>query len=187
MSEQLRSNGEKGAESIDTSTEVQKSLERLQEKAEQAEKDPLQKHIESLAKAAETQAVSGQELNVGDKKGESSNQTFGVQKQLKADAYRRTIRKVQSQLPLPERVASRIIHQPIVDAVSNVTAKTVARPSGFFFGSLVALVGSSAFLYMAKHYGFTYNYAILFMLFVGGFALGLVLELLFRVVLRRKA
>jgi hypothetical protein len=187
MSEQLRSSGEHGVESIDTSAEVQKNLERLQEKAEQAEKDPLQKHVESLAKAAETQAVSGKELNVGDKQGESSNQTFGVQKQLKADAYKKTIRKIQSQLPLPERVASRIIHQPVVDALSNVASKTVARPSGFFFGSLVALLGSSAFLYMAKNYGFTYNYAVLFMLFVGGFALGLILELLFRVVVRRKA
>jgi hypothetical protein len=186
MSEQLRTGGEHGAESIDTSAEVQKNLESLQEKAEQAEQDPLQKHVESLARAAETQAISGKELNVGDKQGESSSQTFGIQKQLKKDAYKRTISKVQSQLPLPERVISRVIHQPVVDSVSNVAGKTVARPSGFFFGSLFALLGSSAFLYMSKHYGFTYNYAVLFILFVGGFALGLVLELLYRLVVRRK-
>lgn len=187
MSEQLRSSGEHGAESIDTSAEVQKSLERLQEKAEQAEKDPIQKHVESLARSAENQAISGKEMNVGDKQGESSNQTFGVQKELKKDSYKRTIRKVQSQLPLPERVMSRVIHQPVIDSVSNVAAKTVARPSSFFFGSLVALIGSSAFLYMTKHYGFRYNYAVLFVLFVGGFVLGLLLELIGRVVFRRRA
>lgn len=186
MSEQLRGNGEFKTEAIDTSVEVQKNLERLGENAEQAEQDPLQKHIESLAQSAETQAISGKELNVGDKQGENSSQTFGVHKQLKNDAYKRTIRKVQSQLPLPERVASRIIHQPVIDSVSTAAGKTVARPSGFFFGSLFALLGSSAFLYMTKHYGFRYNYAVLFMLFVGGFALGLIFELIVRVVFRRK-
>lgn len=187
MSEHLRGSGEFKTESIDTSAEVQKNLEKLNERAEQAEKDPLQKHIESLSQSAESQAISGKELNVGDKQGESSSQTFGVHKQLKTDAYKRTIRKVQSRLPLPERIASRVIHQPVIDAVSNAAGKTVARPSGFFFGSLFALIGSSAFLYMTKHYGFRYNYAVLFILFVGGFALGLILELVVRVVLRRKA
>lgn len=187
MSEQLRSSGEFNAEAIDTSVESGKNQERLQERAEQAEIDPLQKHVESLAQAAETQAISGKELNVGDKQGESSVQTFGVQKQLKNDSYKRTMRKVQAQLPLPARVMSRVIHQPAVDAISNAAAKTVARPSGILGGSIIAFLGSSAFLYMAKHYGFSYNYAVLFMLFVGGFALGLLLELIVRVVFRRKA
>lgn len=185
MSEQLRHSGEHGAETLDASVESQKNLERLQEAAKQAEKDPLQKHVESLAKSAEAQAISGKEFNVGDKQGESSGQSFGVQKQLKNDAYKRTIRKVQSRLRLPEKVLSRVIHQPAVDAVSNVTAKTVARPSGFLGGGLVAFVGSAVFLYMARQYGFTYNYAVVFMLFVGGFFLGLILELLVRVLFRR--
>lgn len=187
MSEQLHTSGEFKTEAIDTSAESEKNQERLQERAEQAEQDPLQKHVESLAHAAEQQAISGKELHVGDKQGESSAQTFGVQKRLKNDSYKRTIRKVQSQLPLPARVASRIIHQPVVDAVSNAAAKTVARPSGFLGGSIVAFLGSSAFLYMTKHYGFTYNYAVLFMLFIGGFVLGLLLELVVRIIIRRKA
>lgn len=187
MSERLAHSPEHKTEAIDASAEVEKNLERLNEAAEQAEKDPLQKHVESLAKAAESQAVSGKELNVGDKQGESSSQTFGVHKQLKTDAYKRTIKKVQTKLPAPERVMSKVIHQPAVDAVSNVTAKTIARPSGFFGGSLFAFLGSAAFLYMAKFYGFSYNYAVLFMLFVGGFVLGLLVELLWRAIFRRRA
>jgi hypothetical protein len=187
MSEQLRHTGEQGAESIDASAESQKNLERLQEAAEQAEKDPLQKHVESLKQSAESQAISGKEFNVGDKQGESSSQTFGVHKQLKNDAYKRTIHKVQSKLHAPERVLSRVIHQPAVDAASNVAAKTVARPSGFLGGSLVAFIGSAVFLYMARQYGFSYNYAVVFMLFVGGFFLGLILELFIRLIFRSKA
>jgi|ERR1700741_4446388 len=187
MSEKLHHGGEHGAEAIDTSAEQQKHLEKLQEKAEQAEKDPIQKHVESLTKAAESQAISGKELNTGDKQGESSGQTFGVHKQLKTDSYKSTLRKIQSSLPMPQRIASRVIHQPVVDAVSNATAKTVARPSAFLGGSIVAFIGSAVFLYMAKHNGYTYNYAVLFVLFIGGFALGLVLELLARIVFRRRA
>ena len=187
MSEKLHNNGEHKTESIDTSVESQKALERLSEKAEQAEKDPLQKHVESLEQAAKLEAVSGKEANVGDKQGESSGQTFGVHKALKKDSYKRTLTKIQSHLSAPQRVMSKVIHQPVVDAVSNATAKTVARPSGFLGGSIIAFLGSSVFLYMAKHYGYTYNYAVLFMLFVGGFALGLILELLVRTFFRRKA
>lgn len=187
MSEKLHNTGEHGAESIDTSAESQKNLERLQEAAEQAEQDPLQKHIESLSKSAEAQAISGKELNVGDKQGESSQQSFGVHKQLKNDAYKHTIRKIRSQLKVPDRILSRVIHQPVVDAVSNATARTAARPSGFLGGSIVAFVGSTAFLYMARLNGFTYNYAVVFMLFVAGFAIGIVLELFLRLIFRRKS
>ena len=186
MSEQLRSHGEQLTENIDASVESQKNLERLNEAAEQAEKDPLQKHVESLAKAAEQQAISGKEVNIGDKQGESSAQTFGVHKQLKTDAYKRSLKKIQSHLHAPERIASRIIHQPAVEAVSNVTAKTAARPSGFLTGSFVALLGSALFLYMARHYGYTYNYAVIFILFLGGFLVGLIIELLFKLVFRRQ-
>lgn len=186
MSEKLQSSGEQ-LPSVEVSAESEKNLGRLREAAKQAEKDPIQKHVESLQKSVEAQAISGKELNVGDRQGENSNQSFGVQKELKADAYKRTLRKVQSNLPVPARVFSKVVHQPVIDAISSVAGKTIARPSAFLGGSFFALLGSAVLLYMTKNYGFTYNYAVIFMLFVGGFAVGLVLELLLRVVLRRKA
>ena len=187
MSEHVSHSPEHKTEIIDTTAEVQKSLERLHEAAEQAEKDPFQQQVDSLERAAKTEAVSGKEVNVGDQQGESSNQSFGVQKQLKATAYRRSLKKIQSNLRVPERLASRIIHQPAVEAVSNATARTAARPSGFLTGSFVALLGSILLLYMARHYGFTYNYAVIFMLFLGGFACGLIIELLYKLVFRRQS
>ncbi len=187
MSEQLRGSVEHGAESIDTSVESQKHLEKLREQAEQAERDPLQKHVESLAKSAEAQAVSGKEFNVGDKQGEDTAQTFGVQKELKIDSYKRTLRKIRSALPLHERAMSRVVHQPVVETVSNAASKTIARPSGFLGGAVIAFLGTSLFLYMAKHYGYSYNYAVLFMLFVGGFATGLLIELLVKLTFKRSS
>ncbi len=185
MSEKLHSGGEK-LPAVEANAESEKNLELLREAGKKAEHGP-QDNLESIKASIEAQAVSGKELNVDDKQGESSGQSFGVHKELKADAYKHTIRKIRSQLKAPDRVLSRIVHQPVVDAVSNATAKTVARPSGFLGGSIVAFIGSAAFLYMARRYGFTYNYAVVFMLFVGGFALGIILELFLRLVFRRKS
>lgn len=188
MSEKLRHSPEHKAEAVEkTSVESKQNLERIHEAAKLAEQDPLQKHVESLAKSAEAKAKSSKELHNDDKHGESAPLHFGVQKQLKSDSYKRTMSKIQHQLPLPQRALSKVIHQPVIEAVSAGAAKTVARPSGFLFGSIVAFLGSAAFLYMAKHYGFTYNYAVLFILFVGGFALGLLLEAVYRLFRRRSA
>jgi hypothetical protein len=86
-----------------------------------------------------------------------------------------------------ERGLSKLIHQPAVRAVSEVGAKTVSRPSGLLGGGLLAFLGSSTYLFMTKYIGFRYNYLVFLLLFVGGFVLGLVLELLVRLVRPRPA
>lgn len=186
MSEKLSTGGEKYIGSIDTSAEAQKKLEKLHERAEIAENDPIQKHIESLSKSVEQQAVSGKELNVGDKTTESSRQTYGSTKHLKADAYKRSLKNIRTNLNAPDKVMSKIIHQPVIDSVSNAAAKTVARPSVLLGGGLGAFIGSSALLYLSKHNGFTYNYTVIFILFIGGFFVGSLTELLIKALFRRK-
>jgi hypothetical protein len=185
MSEKLSQSSEK-LHSIDTSAEQQKHLEKLQEKAEAAEKDSIQQHIESLNQAAEQQAISGKELNVGDKTIESSQQTFGTTKQLKADAYKHTLKKVRGQLNVTDRAFSKVVHNKTIDTVSNAASKTVARPSAFLGGSFGALVGSAALLYISRQNGFTYNYTAIFALFVGGFFVGALIELVVKLLFRRR-
>lgn len=187
MSERLPHSPENNVESIDTSVESQRLQERLQEKAELAEKDPIQKHIESLSKSVEQQALSGKELNIGDKNTESSQQTFGTSKQLKADAYKRALKRVRTALNVPERALSRVVHQKTVESVSNAAAKTVARPSALLGGGIGAFVGSAVLLYVSRHNGFTYNYTAIFALFIGGFFAGALVELLFRLLVRKRS
>lgn len=186
MSEKLSGSGEKFVESIDTSVESQKNLEKLRDKAEAAENDPIQKHIESLSKSVEQQAISGKELNVGDKTTESSQQSFGNTKHLKADAYKRSIKNIQGNLSLPNKVMSKVIHQPMIDSVSNATAKTVARPSVLLGGGIGAFIGSAALLYLSRYSGFTYNYTVIFILFIGGFFVGALTELLIKTFFRKR-
>jgi ABC-type uncharacterized transport system permease subunit len=49
----------------------------------------------------------------------------------------------------------------------------------------LALVGSSYLLYAAKHYGYRYNFFAFFLLFIIGFAAGILLEAIIRL-LRHK-
>lgn len=185
MSEKLTSTHEQSGEKLDLNSEIAKNRERLEEAAEKAEKNQSGDKLESIRQSVEQQAISGKET-APTGHSESGKQTFTNQKALKADAYKKTLGRVRSQLRLPDRVFSKVVHQPVVDSVSNALGSTVARPSGFFGGSLIALIGSGTLLYMARHYGFTYNYAVVFFLFIGGFALGMILELLVRAVFRRK-
>ncbi|MEO7364059.1 MAG: hypothetical protein ABIV43_00955 [Candidatus Saccharimonadales bacterium] len=98
--------------------------------------------------------------------------------ELKQATKQRQLAQVQRRLPTRSRALSRVIHQPAVRIVSEAAAATVSRPSGLLGGGLLALVGSIGYLYLTKHIGMTYNYFIFTLLFVGGFVLGLLIELL---------
>lgn len=184
MSEKLQSGGER-LPSVEAGVESEKNLERLREAAKSAEHEP-KNNIEAIQKSIENQAISGKEHNVGDHAGEQAKQTFGIDKRAKTDAYKKSIRKIRGRLNAPERALSKVVHQPAIEATSNALAKTVARPSAFLGGSFGALVGSAVLLYVSKHYGFTYNYAVIFVLFAGGFVVGMILEVLFKLVFRRR-
>ena len=185
MSEKLHNSGEQNLGSIDTSGESKRNLERLRDEADQANRDPLQKHVESLQARAEAQAISAKEAPSVETHSENSNQSYGITKHLKNDSYKHTLKKIRSNLSAPDRALSKVVHQPAVEKVSNGLAKTVARPSAFFGGSLGALIGSAVLVYMSRHYGFTYNYAAIFVAFAIGFTVALVIEFSIRFIRRK--
>jgi hypothetical protein len=115
------------------------------------------------------------------------NQPLYIDKTVKKLRMKQSLSQVQRELTPMERGLSKLIHQPAVRAVSEVGAKTVSRPSGLLGGGLLAFLGSSTYLFMTKYIGFRYNYLVFLLLFVGGFVLGLVLELLVRLVRPRPA
>lgn len=99
-----------------------------------------------------------------------------VDKAVKMFRMRRNLSYVQNQLKPAEKSFSRIIHQPLVRRVSETAGKTATRPSGMLGGGLFAFIGSSLYLYLAHHIGFTYNYLVFLLFFGGGFMGGVALE-----------
>ena len=105
-----------------------------------------------------------------------------VGRDLKEIKYKRTLQSVQRGLSTPEKTLSKVIHNPAVDAVSSAAEKTIARPSGLLAGSIFAFIGSSVYLYISKHYGYEYNFLLFALLFFGGFGLGLLIELVYKLI-----
>ncbi len=174
MSEKLsHTSPESNNETIDLSAETRRNHERLQKAAEN-EAD-LGQNIEQLKVQADRESISGKETTVGEKQ-EDSKSPIGIQKQLKETAYRQSIQRIQSHLKGPARLLSQVVHKPAIERLSNIGARTVARPSGILGGGFAALFGSNILLYFAKRYGFEYNYFAFFIFFLGGFIVGLLLE-----------
>lgn len=140
--------------------------------------------VEQLEHKAKAEAVVGQELSVSEQKTDNDSPLY-VNRELKQETWNRTLSHVRKQLSAPNRLLSKAIHQPVVDGLSRAGAQTVARPSGLLMGGICAFLGSSFFLLMAKRYGFTYNYLVFLLFFAGGFAVGLIIELLVFVVRRK--
>lgn len=177
MSEQLKApTPERLAPSPElSSSERTKSPEAgAKHETEKFDLDKLQRSIEQHAASRHEVAVEASSPS------DASDHSFATHKQIRREAYSQTMQRVQAKLAAPERVFSRFAHQPAVEAVSNAAATTIARPSGILGGATLALLGSSTLLYLSRTYGFAYNNSAFFLLAVGGFGIGLLIELAVR-------
>jgi hypothetical protein len=187
MSESAKHSGEHHAkgEKLNLDQESKANLDRLREKAEKAA-EASHEEVQHIQKKVETHAVSGKEFTVGEKETTRNSSSHQYdQKAIKKDTYKKTMRHVRTRLSKPEKTFSKVVHNKTVESISEVGGKTVARPSGILGGGICALLGSVFLVYMTKHYGFEYNYLLFFILFIGGFFIGMIGELLIRSVLRK--
>ena len=138
-----------------------------EQKAEQL--DTIRQALQEIAPPKERLA-----LPVDDKP--QDNQPLYIDRTVKALRLKESLKEVRRSLSAPDRALSKVIHQPAVKAVSEVSGKTLARPSGLLGGGLLAFTGSLAYLVLTKYVGMPYNYLFSTMFFVGGFILGIALE-----------
>jgi len=126
-----------------------------------------------------------QRLEAAEKAQQAPQPTL-INQELKRITLQRELKQLQRRLPLPERTLSRVIHQPAIRNVSEAASQSLTRPSGLFGGGLVAFLGSSAYLYLAKHFGFRYNYLVFWLLFIAGFIFGVALEMIVWLLVARR-
>lgn len=153
--------------------------EKLGEEAEKAE--AKQESLEKIRENIEKTAASKKEIEHSRSETVASESVLKAGGQLKNIAFKQKMRDVQRKEKPAERRFSRIIHQPVVEEISNLAEGTVARPSGLLFGGIFSVLSSLLVLYIARHYGYEYNFLVGIVSFAGGFALGLLLEGLWRV------
>jgi gas vesicle protein len=96
--------------------------------------------------------------------------------ELKSQTLDRTLSRVRRRLSKPERSFSKVVHQKTVEAVSDATGKTIARPSGILVGSICAFIGSLIAYLVARRVGGELSPSIGLVFFVAGFVIGIVGE-----------
>lgn len=110
---------------------------------------------------------------------QSGNYSPYARSAAKHASYQSTLKQIQQKLPTKRsRAFSRIIHQPVIESVSEVASKTVFRPSVTLGAGLGAFLGGSIIYFVARHYGFTLSGSEFILAGVAGAGIGIVMELL---------
>lgn len=182
MSERINVRHEQSGES---KVEHQKAAEKHEAHVEGPTKHEHQQNMAEILAKVHTEAKPGHHVN-HPTESVSLKEPQYVSRELKAMAYDRTIRRVRKHLSLPGRVTSKFIHQPIVNAVSEVTGKTVGRPSGLLGGGLVAFIGTSIYYFITRHYDYEYNPTVFLVLLGAGFIVGWILEIFIKTTRKAK-
>jgi hypothetical protein len=190
MSEAFPTNHEQPAEKPETEPASHRPESRHHSEKHAEHVAERQNSIDEILKKIEKEAPTTETLLVEvvkEEKEAGEDELIPVNNSLKNHALHQSLRKVQSKLPAPERAFSKVIHQPIVEQISDVTSETIARPSGLLAGGLFSVMASVGVLIVCRYYGYEYNFLIGLMAFVGGFVCGISLEGAFRLAAKLKS
>jgi hypothetical protein len=134
--------------------------------------------VETHRSKVEQHSISGKETSHFAAENEQPKNTHPLiaSLQLKTAAWSRQMTRTRKRLNPLDRAASKLIHSPIVDKPSEFIGKTIARPQGMLWGSVVAFIGTSVLLWTTNYYGYRFNYLLVILLFLGGSLLGAAIE-----------
>jgi hypothetical protein len=145
-----------------------------------------QRQLEQARSTIETQAeVSRPDLDLLTESGQDKTHDY-ISPELRSVTARRALQRVRKNMSTLDRLSSRAMHTRSVNALSNIGARTVARPFPLLLGGLFAFIGTTSYLLFARHIGIEYNYFVWSLLFVAGFSIGLAVDALRTLVQRRK-
>lgn len=134
-------------------------------------------NLEAIHDKIEHTAHSQAELKPKYKEKTHENHTVHATQSLKSHMLQRTLVRTRKHLNKPDQVLSKVVHNPAVNKISELSEKTIARPPSLLAGSIAAFIGVSVLYYLSKHYGFAYNWLLIVLLFISGYILGYIFEL----------
>lgn len=129
-------------------------------------------HAEALEKAAATERPTSEQNHDT----EHYKPRTTVSKHKLDESFNKTMRRIQSELPLHQRIVSRLIHNPAVEKTSEIVGNTVARPNAILSGSIGALIVTGALYFTAKHFGFSLSGSETILSFLVGWLAGLAFD-----------
>lgn len=167
---------------------AKEQADKLNQKAETQEKDHSgPENIARIQKQVEAQSISREQIAPSAESETTALGAASVGRDLKDLTFNRTLVRVRKHLKAPDKILSKLIHNPFIDKASEATSRTVARPSGFLGGGIMALIGTSILLYLTKKYGYEFNYLAFLLLFATGFMVGLLLEIIVKLLRKKRS
>ena len=156
-----------------SASEIERSTaEQLERRAEQAAERQHEKLDDARHEALE-QAEARQTAETG--KPAASETPRQITKADRTDSYRKTMKKMQSELPPASRTFSKVIHNPAVEKASEAIGSTIARPNLIIAGALGA-IASVIIYFVARHYGYVLSGSETIILFGCGWVIGAIIE-----------
>jgi len=154
----------------------------IERRAANAERNNTDNKIEQARSTIERQAAKSEQPMTSS---EQSHSGLRFEPHDRKKTYKQTMSEVRSKLSSSAQQFSKVIHQPAVDAVSDVASKTVGRSSLLLGGFMATFIGTLVIFANARSNGYgVSNLTFLVVLFVLGAASGLVIEIVYRALKR---
>ena len=184
MAEQLRPQQPEQQRKPEVSSAEADAQQKRLEREYSSEKDPQNKIETSEARSEVLEALAENEpASENEKEAPAPSTNHRVVTPREKDAsYKATMRTIQKEMTPSARNFSKFIHNPVIENVSEITGKTVARPNSILFGSLGAFFVVLGVYLTARYMGFRLSGSEFIVVFVLGWFAGLVFDLLRKMV-----
>lgn len=149
------------------------------------------KSLEEIRQKVEEEALSANTTLYKEEQTEEKNQQQNdsllnsaspqlISKDIKNMAYRRILKRMRKQLPFGSRLASHLIHQPFVEEISEVSARSIGSPRVLLGTGILGFISSVIYYLLATNYGLNYSFTVITLLIAAGLILGWFSELMLR-------
>lgn len=162
---------------IEQQERLRNKMEQRAERSKETSRETADKNHERAKELAHEADRHRPELGKNSEK-ELDRQPTISSKAKRKEAYTATMNEMRSHLSPTGRSFSKVIHNPVVEAVSEVTGKTVARPNAILGGSMMAFFVVLAVFLVARHYGYPLSGSETILAFAVGWLLGIVFDYL---------
>lgn len=163
------------------------AAEKLEELGKEYEKN-TEKSIEDIETQTEKARVEAIKMAVSVEKGGKRNEKENkpsitprrsvISKKQKNASFKRTMKRVQDELPTSEKLFSKFIHNDIVEKTSDIVGNTVARPNSILFGAIFAFILTLLTYFIAKNIGYKLSNSETIISFSIGWAIGIIVDYL---------
>jgi len=179
--EQLQNEQER---TIETQQSAAEQLEKLRDNPEASvELSPrdLEAQAERLRVEALETAISVEKGGKEAKKSEKHSTPSlrgSINKKEREKSYAKTMKRVQSELPIGSRLFSKVIHNKFIEKTSDILGNTITRPNAMLSGAVVAFMLTLLTYTIAKTVGYALSGFETIAAFMIGWIIGIIYDYL---------